>query len=168
MAACCCCMAISGDSISGDIIPAIPGMPGVPIGGYIPGDSAKRAPASYAVPAGYPYALYATASPEPRNRNARALAASVFGGRRRAYRGISDAGVERALRVAGPRLSASSEFRASAAGALASPGAAAGTLAPASGAALGAAPGDRTPDATLAVPCLATSANRGGAGARVQ
>ena len=59
-------MAISGDSISGDIIPAIPGMPGVPIGGYIPGDSAKRAPASYAVPAGYPYALYATASPNPK------------------------------------------------------------------------------------------------------
>jgi len=73
-------------------------------------------------------------------------------------------------KVAGPRLSASSEFRASAAGALAgtSLGATAGTLAPASGAGLGAAPGDRTPDATLAVPCLATSANRGGAGAGVQ
>jgi hypothetical protein len=163
-------MAISGDSISGDIIPAIPGMPGVPIGGYIPGDSAKRAPASYAVPAGYPYASYATATPEPEPEPARALAVSVSAVDGAPIGGSVTPASKGRSKVAGPRLSASSEFRASAAGALAgtSPGATAGTLAPASGAGLGAAPGDRTPDATLAVPCLATSANRGGAGARVQ
>ena len=158
-------MAISGDSISGDIIPAIPGMPGVPIGGYIPGDSAETRAASYAVPAGYPYALYATASPtETETARARGFG---FGDRRRAYRGISDAGVERALQGRGSQAQRFERlgFRRRRSCRRAPPP---NARRPRRARRSAPRPGIELRTRRSPVPCLATSANRGGAGARVQ